>query len=93
MKFKVAIDYDYTYTLNPQLFYNIAQLFADCNFDVHIVTFRSATAPIEHDTKLPVYYTDGIAKDRYMKSKGISIDVWIDDSPIDIVRDSKYLTE
>lgn len=92
MQFKtVAIDYDDTYTLNPKLFESIAQFFALHEFEVLIVTYRPTSVPIECVTTIPVHYTDGRAKDKFMRSLGINIDVWIDDSPITVVQDREGL--
>ena len=85
----ISLDFDDTYTRDPQMwnkFINLAKL---SGHNVYCVTFRfpeqsqqvyeSIGQVIGNDC---CYFTAYTAKRSYMQSKGIMIDVWIDDMPM-----------
>jgi hypothetical protein len=97
-KLNIAIDFDDTYTLNPELWNDLIEVFRASNFHVYCVTAR----PEEH--MQPVYDTIGNvigqqncigtglrAKREYMrKHHNIHIHIWIDDTPEAIVIPNYY---
>lgn len=87
---KIALDYDETYTINPEMWNEIINTFQKAGNEVMIVTFRSDDLPIDHDPGIPVFYTAWNAKRPYMEKQGIDIDVWIDDSPELIIQNSAW---
>lgn len=87
---KIALDYDETYTVDPKMWDKIIEIFLLKDHEVMIVTFRSKDVPIDHDLKIPVFYTEWSAKRPYMEKQGIDIDVWIDDSPELIIQNSTW---
>jgi hypothetical protein len=81
----VAIDYDHTYTLNPNLWNQIIKIFKQQNNNVYCVTKRyqdnsedivKAFANID----VPIIYALK-SKLEAVSEAGIKIDVWIDDKP------------
>jgi hypothetical protein len=86
----IAIDFDDTLTADPVLF----RLFIDqarrLGHKVFLVTARRDTdenrEEIEsflehHGIEILTWYTGLQSKVEFMKSKGIKIDVWVDDNP------------
>lgn len=87
----IALDYDNTYTLDPDLWDVFIKLLAMRGHSVYIVTMRYVTQPIEPILDLVpgnVYYTSGKAKRKFMTDQDIRIDVWIDDIPDFILYDT-----
>jgi len=79
----IALDYDHTYTADPELwdkFIEQAQLFGH---DVHIVTMRYPEEQVRHDVPVgcEVHYTSRQGKRRFMQNIGREFDIWIDDLP------------
>lgn len=87
-----AIDFDETYTLNPQMWVEVMKLFHKAGINVYIVTYRYDNTveemDLEHlkhyDFVKGIVFTGRKGKDAVCKSLGIHIDVWIDDNPITI---------
>lgn len=77
----IALDYDNTYTNDPQTWDKIIDILELADHRVMCVTYRSPDIPVELPMKIPVYYTSWYAKRQYMLDLDISIDVWIDDWP------------
>jgi hypothetical protein len=78
----IALDYDETYTLDPQLWQNFIHFAVGRQHKVYIVTFRHSDNLITENIECSgIYYTDHKQKSEYMKHKNIHIDVWIDDTP------------
>lgn len=80
----IALDYDGTYTADPNLWQVFIAKALHNGHKVYVVTFRFPQDPI--DQELPklvdgVYYTSQEQKSAYMEKQGIHIDVWIDDMP------------
>ena len=91
----IALDYDDTYTLAPDLWNGLINIMHDYGWTVHIVTYRHSTSFKDMDLKIPhitdYIFTNGKGKHQYCLDMGISIDVWIDDSPDAIIFDFKDL--
>lgn len=87
---KIALDYDKTYSLDPEFWDIVISAARAFDHDVRIVTIRDPrydrTAPLlEVEKKLPVVYTRGMAKKAWLTNNGAGDnwfpDVWIDDKP------------
>lgn len=82
---RIALDYDGTVTADPVFWRVFVTLASAHGHEVHIVTMRSATEPIDHATasavKGRVHYTCYQYKMPEMLRRGIAFDIWIDDSP------------
>lgn len=94
---KIALDYDNTYSLDPEFWSNFALGANLYGHEVKIVTIRDdrydRTAPLEAvERQLPVIYTRGVAKRWYLThfGNGFIPDVWIDDKPESILENSKF---
>ena len=77
----ISIDYDGTYTANPDMWDRVIELMQDYNCNVYCVTKRhrmfrdkdiKPNVPIIHAVKSKLEAT---------KATGIEIDIWIDDNP------------
>lgn len=94
---KIALDYDGTYTLDPE-FWNAVMARAKYNgHDVRIVTARDerfdrTPALIELEERVEVIYCRGVAKKWYLSHNGgdFQPDVWIDDKPESILANSTF---
>lgn len=82
----VAIDYDETISLNEVGWMRIIKAFQNEGFKVIVVTYR----PPECDPwelgwfskgGIPVHFTSGKAKRKFMHDLGVRVDIWIDDMP------------
>lgn len=81
----IAIDYDDTYTLNPNLWNQIIEIFMKQNNNVYCVTKRyedNAEDIVEAfaNINVPIIYAIK-SKLEAVSEAGIKIDVWIDDKP------------
>lgn len=87
-----AIDYDETFTLNPEMWLKVAELFHAYGINVYVVTYRydinTESFDLEYlkhyDFIKGIVFTGRKGKDAFCKSLGIHIDVWIDDNPVTI---------
>lgn len=85
----IGLDFDDTYTRDPVAWNEFALIFSARGHRIYCTTFRfpeqsqqvydSIGKVIGNDN---CYFTSYTAKRKYMQSKGIFIDVWIDDMPI-----------
>jgi hypothetical protein len=92
MTVRLALDYDLTYTLDPEFWDGVIEWATDRGHEVRIVTARSATLD-NIDEKfdnglfsVPIIYCDGVAKRFHCTwfaddGAGWLPDVWIDDKP------------
>jgi len=90
----IAIDFDDTLTAAPR-FWRIVIWLAK-RFDIRFicVTCRRRTDEnkvdlkewmAEHKIELTTFFTNLNSKAEYMKSQGITVDIWIDDTPGSVV--------
>ncbi len=94
---RVALDYDNTYTADPE-FWNAFIARAKYNgHQVRIVTARDerfdrTAALAELEKRIPVIYCRGVAKQWYLThfGEGFTVDVWIDDKPESILNNSEF---
>jgi hypothetical protein len=90
----IAVDYDGSYSSMPELFDCIIDKAQSLGYKVILVTMRY---PEEADEGLlavmgkveETYFTSRRAKLPYLRIKGIKPDLWIDDSPVWLLHDSK----
>ena len=84
----VAIDYDETYTKDPDCWNRVIATLQDAGHEVICVTLRKIIPFIKG---ISVYSTNYTAKRKYCAQQNIPVDIWIDDSPYFI--DHDYPTE
>lgn len=86
---KIAFDYDGMFTLDPTMWIKVMEAIKASNHSIYLVTMRYDT-PQEADevrANLPeeliteFVFTGRMSKQPFMSSKGIKIDVWIDNNP------------
>lgn len=82
---RIALDFDGTYTADPEFWSNFVHACKDNGDDVRIVTYRYPHQEAELLKWLvqiiPVHYTSHQPKRRFLAERGIEIDIWIDDMP------------
>ena len=79
----IALDYDGTYTADPQLFDNFARMAMQRGHDVVCVTmhYEHEVIPAPFIEGVGIIYTGRKSKMKFMADKGIQVNVWIDDMP------------
>lgn len=81
----IALDFDDTYTRDPQMWDQFIGFAKARGHDIRIVTFRKSTMTDPALDRLaqviPVIYTEYIHKRAFTNHLGWIVDVWIDDSP------------
>lgn len=83
---KIALDYDRTYTADPEFWNMVCATACDYDHEIRIVTARHQTKD-NIDEKLPHYmrtviYCDGVAKQWFCHHVAEwEPDIWIDDKP------------
>ncbi len=89
----IALDYDNTYTRDPDAWVQFIYLFQSKGHNIYCVTARSFAQSYEVLNTIGkligtqnCYFTNMQAKQKYMYDQGISIDIWIDDSPFFIMQ-------
>lgn len=91
---RIAIDFDDTITALPQTFARLIDELEDEGHSVIIVTCREGHtdnrmevgALLDHwEIDVPVHFTDLGSKLHYCESRGIQVDIWIDDCPKSLV--------
>ena len=89
---KIALDYDDTYTQDPELWLRFVKDALERNHDVRVVTMRFPFEGIGMDPRLlelvPVIFTERCAKKRVCFLQGFVVDVWIDDRPDFVLGDA-----
>lgn len=79
---RIALDYDNTFTCDPDMWLGFIRAAKSRGHEVKIVTMRYPSEPVEV-TDAEVVYTSRKAKAAYYPA-----DVWIDDCPTFIFRDA-----
>lgn len=82
----VAIDYDSTYTTDPQL-WDIVIRILQTRMEVVCVTMRYESETILHPLPCMIYYTGRKAKLYWCRANQLKPDIWIDDDPSSIMKD------
>jgi hypothetical protein len=83
----IALDFDDTYTRDPELWNIFIFAARTRGHDIRIVTFRKShmTDPMLDNIGIPVIFTEYTQKRAHCNKLGWYVDVWIDDSPEFIV--------
>lgn len=93
---KIALDYDDTYTLCPNLWDDFIDLCLRQGFDIRIVTHRHEKFDRVPSLyyNIPVIYTNGVAKAWWCHHyEDFDPDVWIDDKPKSVIENSSASKE
>lgn len=83
----IALDFDGTYTLAPELWDKFIELCSFRGHQVVMVTCRRDTDENRDECKIELlptfsHYFTGLSPKRwFMEQRGINVDVWIDDLP------------
>ncbi len=89
---KLALDYDGTFTADPDLWMRFINTAHERGHQVSIVTMRYPEEPIIDALATlvgqRVHYTERKGKMAYATNRGVVFDVWIDDFPIFIFNDA-----
>lgn len=91
---RIALDYDKTYTADPEMWDCFITLAKSRGHSVEVVTMRrqvweETLPPDLVDRVSRVEYTDRKGKMAHMEALGRHIDIWIDDSPHFIILDAE----
>lgn len=80
---KIAIDYDGTFSADPELFSVFIRIAQQREHEAYIVTMRydSDAERICDQVPCKVFYTGRNAKMKHMADLGHIFDIWIDDMP------------
>ncbi len=88
----IALDWDGTFTRDPQFYMQAIDMARYCGHNVYIVTSSHYDAEAKANMRealcglmIPIVFTEGIAKAHFCKQQGIQIDNWWDDNPSAIV--------
>jgi hypothetical protein len=84
----ISLDYDNTYTRDPDLWDNFITLCKQKGHKVYVVTMRYNHPNESYEVNKAllskvdgIFFTARKAKRPFMFEQGISIDVWVDDTP------------
>lgn len=93
---KIGLDYDKTYTADTVLWNAFIKTSEARGHKVYIVTMRSNANPVKFPASVnrlitDIIYTHDLAKQPFCERMGITIDIWIDDSPAKILKDYKEI--
>lgn len=83
---KIALDYDGTYTADPELWDLFIKNAHRRGHTVTIVTMRHSIEKVH--VMIDCIYTGRKAKKTYCENKNIKFDIWIDDNPEWLLVDS-----
>jgi len=82
----ISLDYDKTYTEDPELWDRFISDSIKSGHSVVCVTMRTREEGADIIKSLghqiPIYFTARRAKLLFMREQGVVIDVWIDDNPL-----------
>jgi hypothetical protein len=91
----IALDYDNTFTRDPETWLKVIQVFRDAGHKVYVVTMRynnDETKPVNNALEGKVdgiFFTSRKAKRPFMFQRGIDISVWMDDTPFFVDNDAR----
>lgn len=77
----IAIDYDGTYTADPEGWNVVIMMLKARGHSVICCTHRNYDERIERDIGCIIYYTERKAKRPFLAKLGIRPHIWIDDNP------------
>lgn len=96
---KIAVDYDDTYTADPELWYDFMRTAQDRGHKVFICTYRDDRYDVDAElsyleVQFEIVYTRGVAKKWWCEQFGPGeVDIWIDDKPERIYENSSMPVE
>jgi len=93
IKMRIALDWDGSYTLDPEFWDSFILLCKNGGHDVRIITLRKPEMHIDmkfFDYEIPIIYTSNMHKREYCDKIDWHPDIWIDDSPEFIVRQDVF---
>ena len=81
----IAIDYDGTYSVDPEMWKEVFRTFRNWGHCVYCVTkrYELLSSDIQKEMTIPIIHATKSKKEAVRKH-GIEIDVWIDDNPASI---------
>lgn len=92
----IALDYDSTYTVDPELWDEFIDSAQQKGHNVYVVTMRydnpHEARPVREALQNKVegiFFTGRKAKRSFMYERSININIWIDDTPDFIIMDAK----
>ncbi len=90
----LSLDYDNTYTRDPKTWNDVIDLFQAAGHNVYVVTMRTKEEGKPVIEALAnrvegIFFTARKAKQNFMFDRGISIDVWLDDTPYFVNNDAR----
>ena len=96
----IAIDYDDTFTANPEMWLNVMQVMHSFGCNIFIVTYRHDNQQESQDLEFLKHYdfvtgivfTSRKGKKEFCTKLNIHIDIWIDDNPITITHSMKGIS-
>ena len=90
----IAVDYDGTYSADPQTFATVITEFIQAGHTCIMVTARDKKDQVKllKGLDIKVYYTSGVFKDPYMrKEHDLDVDIWIEDRPQGVGKTDDWL--
>jgi len=86
----IGLDYDGTYTRDPELWDQFIEMFQAKGHTIIIATMRHEGESIDHifKDKCEIVYTRRLAKKVFLDNKNIKPDIWVDDNPMWIYTDA-----
>lgn len=98
----ISVDFDDTYTRDPILWDEFINRALERGHQVYCVTARPPTPINQHEVydsigriigKNNCYFTDAMAKAKFMYEQGIDINVWIDDLPSNVDHNKRLFAD
>lgn len=77
----IGLDYDYTYTANPDFWQDVIAAGKRHGVQFVIATNRTENMPVGPVGGSPVVYCSGRPKKRACRDRGWEVSIWIDDMP------------
>lgn len=83
----IAVDFDDTFTADPDLWWSFVELCKARGHRVVVVTYRSKNGQFAYEVervirgRLPVVWTERRQKKAIALAEGYEVDIWIDDRP------------
>ena len=94
----IAIDWDNTVSADQGFFKNLIMQFQKSGYEPCICTLRAPDKENRdeiyaflEETNIPIYFTDGRPKRKFLKKLGVKVHLWVDDFYPGICRDSSKL--
>lgn len=82
----ICVDFDDVITDNQSAWISFISAFKSVGYRVIVCTYRNPNTSPEDlnflkELNIPVFFTNYVAKKEYLKNNGITVDIWIDDTP------------